>query len=155
MKCPNCSKSTMKPAKVSTSRIVAGRKFVADVDGHRCPGCRETSVSLSAMLAFETGIARSLAHHGPITGETFRFLRAAIPMPSVELARLLGVAPETITRWEKGTREVDEAAWFVVGDLLLDAIGGTEHTRLRLVSSRQESRTDHERVSPVVRATPA
>ena len=47
-------------------------------------------------------------------------MRKSVPLSAVELASLLRVAPETISRWETGERAVDRAAWLVVRALVLE-----------------------------------
>ena len=56
-------------------------------------------------------IAAELAQTGPANADTFRFMRRAVRIKSADLAELLGVSVETLSRWENGHREPDRAAW--------------------------------------------
>src|SRR5579862_5812766 len=132
MQCPKCSRPDMRDATDQLTRKVGGYTYSAEVDALRCRGCGDSTVDAHELMAFELAIAVELARHGPISGETFRFMRKAIPIPAVDLAKLLGSTPETLSRWENETRDVDRAAWFVVGGLVLDAVDGSAATRGRL-----------------------
>jgi DNA-binding XRE family transcriptional regulator len=83
-------------------------------------------------MAFERAVAAELARHGPVSGETFRWIRKAAALERMELARLLGVAPETIAGWEEERRPVDLATWTLVAAMVLDALEGPRPLRARL-----------------------
>lgn len=55
---------------------------------------------------------------GKPTGEKFRFLRKQAELPAKELAGLLGVTPETVSRWEGGKHEIPLAVWALLGVLV-------------------------------------
>ncbi|HVJ89730.1 MAG TPA: helix-turn-helix transcriptional regulator [Labilithrix sp.] len=84
------------------------------------------------MIAFERGIATELARRGPITDETFRWLRKAAGIERGDLAQLLGVTPETIAGWEGERRPIDRAAWLLVAAVVLDGVDGPRPMRTRL-----------------------
>ncbi|HSY20520.1 MAG TPA: helix-turn-helix domain-containing protein [Polyangiaceae bacterium] len=120
MKCNRCGKNTVEAATLRHEISVGGAKFVGKLDGQRCASCKETEISLDVLTQFEHAVARSLAEHGPVSGATLRYMRKSVPLSAVELASLLRVAPETISRWETGERAVDRAAWLVVRALVLE-----------------------------------
>jgi DNA-binding transcriptional regulator YiaG len=120
MKCHRCGKST-KRVTVDHQVTVGGTRFLGKLPARACPACNdEPLVALDDLVAFEHAVAQSLARHGPVNGETLRSMRKSIPLSATALAALLRVAPETISRWETGEREVDRAAWLVVRGLTLD-----------------------------------
>ena len=53
-------------------------------------------------------------------------------LKGLELARLLQVTPESLSRWENGKREVDRSAWILLADLVIDQVAGTKVRRERL-----------------------
>jgi transcriptional regulator with XRE-family HTH domain len=66
--------------------------------------------------------------HGASDGAAFKFMRKAIGMKATDLAALLGVAAETISRWETGQREVDRTALAALAGLVVDELEG--HTKV-------------------------
>jgi DNA-binding transcriptional regulator YiaG len=109
---------------------VAGHTFVAELPTRMLEG--QLVVDFKVLEAFELAVARKLADSGESAGEAFRFMRKAIGLPATELAELLGVARETISRWENGERPVDRGALAVLGGLVEDRCNGTTSTRDRL-----------------------
>lgn len=69
-----------------------------------------------------------LALAGEATGEVFKFIRKAVGMKASELAELLGVAAETISRWETGEREVDRGAFALLADIARERLEGRAST---------------------------
>ncbi len=130
-----CGASGKTAAKHSFRRTVAGTTFTAAVDVEACAGCGDVYVPASLMIAFERAIAAELARSGPITDETFRWLRKAAGVERNELAQILGVTPETLAGWESERRPVDRAAWLVVASLALDGVEGPRALRPRLASA--------------------
>ena len=105
------------------TRTIAGRRLTVDVELGTDPETMEETVSLAEMQRSELEMAAALAESGPIVGETFVWMRKSLSLQSKQLARLLDVRPETITRWETGAVPVDRAAWFTLGELVLERIG--------------------------------
>jgi hypothetical protein len=68
-------------------------------------------------------MASELARAGLVEREGFRFVRNAIWLRAVDLAQILGVSPNTVTRWEVGIRTLDQEAAAFVAKLVLDAVG--------------------------------
>jgi DNA-binding transcriptional regulator YiaG len=129
-----CGESTRAPAKHSFRRTVAGTTFTATADVDGCPGCGDVYIPASLMIAFERAIAGELARHGPVSDETFRWIRKAAGVERNELAFILGVTPETIAGWESERRPVDRAAWLLVAAMVLDGMEGPRALRARLAA---------------------
>ncbi len=124
-------------ARVAEQKMKVGEQtFVSDIEVLRC-ACGETQITSAELGAFEESVASHIASAGPVSKETFRFMRKAIGLPAVELAKLLDVSAETVSRWENGVREVDRAAWALVGSLVLDEVAGRTDTRARLLQIGQ------------------
>lgn len=61
-------------------------------------------------------------------GETFKYARKAVGLRAEDLASLLGVARETISRWETGKHPIDSAALAVLALIVKDAVQGSTAT---------------------------
>lgn len=57
-------------------------------------------MDLAELGRFELLAAAALARHGVCTSEAFKFIRKSLGMRATDLGAVLGVAPETISRWE-------------------------------------------------------
>ena len=101
-------------------REVSGRLFTATVPAKVCPLCGEKVIDGKILLQKEHEIAASLAREGPIDGESFRFMRTTLRLRAADLAVLLDVTPETISKWENGKNPVLRTAWLVVADMALE-----------------------------------
>jgi DNA-binding XRE family transcriptional regulator len=117
-------------------RTVAGCTFTAEVIVDSCAGCGGPNVPAALVLAFERALAIELARRGPISGETFRWIRKAAALERTDLAQLLGVTVETIASWEEERRPTDIAAWTVVASIALDASEGPRPLRTRIRTRR-------------------
>ena len=125
MKCPACDVKTERGA-APVRRSVGGRSFVGEVTASSCPRCNEVYYEGDALARFEIAVAQTLAERGMVSGPAFQFMRRALGMRAVDLAELLDVAPETLSRWEAGARDVDRAAWTVLAGLIVDRAEGRD-----------------------------
>jgi DNA-binding transcriptional regulator YiaG len=114
------------------TRTIAGHKLTVDVEVGLDPETHEETVSLAEAQRAELEMAAALAESGPVVGETFVWMRKALGLQSKQLARLLDVRPETITRWETDVVPVDRAAWFTLSELVLERIGRPRDLHQRL-----------------------
>ena len=71
-------------------------------------------------------IASEFARRGIVNGGTFKAIRKALRFKSVDLAHLLGVMPETISRWEAGALPMPRPSWVAVAALLRDTLDGRD-----------------------------
>ena len=139
-KCIQCGHLGLKRATEEHSIDVAGRTFTADLPILRCPECGETYTDALAMNRAELEAARRLANVGEATGETFRFMRHALGLTAVTLGVELGVAAETISRWERGERDVDRLAWMTLAAMVTDRLENETTTADRLRAMRERPR---------------
>jgi DNA-binding transcriptional regulator YiaG len=91
----------------------------------------------SIIIGFERAIAAELARHGPITDETFRWIRKAAGLERGDLAKLLGVTTDIIAGWESERRPVDRPAWLLVALMVLDVVEGPAAVRGRLSATQR------------------
>ncbi len=110
------------------SRVTAS----ATVRARRCGGCGSVDVDPTVLARCRLAVGCRLADAGVHTGEAFRHLRKALGLRAAELARLLGVTPETISHWETGRAEPNRCAYVALAAMAHEALDGRHTTRDRL-----------------------
>jgi putative zinc finger/helix-turn-helix YgiT family protein len=111
-KCPRC-KSAMKPWEGEVSMY--GVTVVAMA--HECGECGERTFTAEQSKELEQRVAKALVDAGARTGPAFKFLRKAAGLKAAELADILGVTPETVSRWEREKVAIPRAIAFTLGEL--------------------------------------
>lgn len=119
---------------------VGEQTFRADVPAWKCTSCGEVFYPSESVRSFEFSVADVLAQSGASSGEAFRFMRKVLGLRANELADLLGVVPDTISRWEKGKRPVDRGAMLTLGSLVDDQFRGRSTTLERLTALQKPAR---------------
>lgn len=114
--------------RASVAREIAGHRFVAELPAHGCARCGRDYVDEAAVARFELQVALRLSRAGVASGEAFRFMRKSLGLRGTDLADLLDVAPETVSRWETDKRAVHRGAYALVASLVRDRIEGREST---------------------------
>ena len=144
-RCAQCSSTKL--AKVEeTEEVHVGKwTFTATLPATRCTSCGETYINGEVLCRFEGYAARKLAELGIREGAAFRFMRKTLGMRAADLAELLSVTPETVSRWENDKNEVDLAAFTTLGSLIVDKLEGRTTTLDSL-------RAVHERTKPKSRS---
>lgn len=135
-KCPACSASGLSTQSERQTRKIGAFTFRADLPALVCRKCGESYVAGPDLQRFELAAARELAHLGVRSGEALKFMRKAAGLKAAELAELLGVSAETISRWETDKVPIDWAAFVAVGSLVADKIEGRTDTLERLRALR-------------------
>ena len=120
-RCTECGETTFHGGRKTKTWRFEGRKFEVSMPALICTRCGTARFAIQAIEAAEKLIASNLAKFGPVTGETFAFMRKVLRVKSGELAEWLQVAPETVSRWENGKRDIDRPAWITVGTMMLEA----------------------------------
>jgi len=132
-KCPTCGQvGTLTLRHTDATSCVGANRFVMEVPAWVCGVCDEAIFSSETLSAMERAVTRELIASGAQDPAALRWLRKAAELPGAELARLLGVAAETVSRWENGVQTPDRATVAVVAELALDALEGRIDTRSRL-----------------------
>lgn len=135
--CPKCRGERLEKGPQRTSRKLFGRTYTAALPGSRCVDCGETYVNAMVLLRFELAIAAHVARNGPVSGESLSWMRRALGLTGEQLAEMLDVRPETLSRWENGKRAVDRNAWLTASALVLDEIDGKSGMRERIEAVSQ------------------
>ncbi len=139
-KCHKCKGSNLQPGMISHSLKFSldGDKTILfkteDLPALVCADCGESTVSYETMKSFELAVAKHLAGLGHPMGSAFRYMRKALGMPAARLSELLGVTPETMSRWETGDRPVSVQAFALLGSLVSDACAKRTETHDRLAA---------------------
>jgi len=127
----------MKPGRADITRKLGGVTFKAQVPVERCGACKEWFVSYDEGRRFEVAVALAVVDHGSDAPDAFKFMRKAIELRAADLAELLAVTPETVSRWETGKVPVERRALALLQTLVVEYARGVTDTldRLRALSS--------------------
>ena len=135
MHCPICppESSEMVLGDVEHSLKLGEHTFTGMLRGYLCPGCKvQNYIPGPEAHRFELAIAAHLAYVGKPTGEMVAFIRKSLGHPAGELAKLLDLSPEHLSRMEHGKRDIDRRIWALLGALAIDAHKGNTATLIRL-----------------------
>ena len=127
--CPTCG--TMMKETRGTLHIPVNGEDVAvpDVPHFKCPKCREQVLTYTQARRFEEdAVELYRKKYGLLSGDEIRAIREHHNLTQVELARLLRLGPNTISRWESG-RNVQTAALDVLLRLIRDLPGSLDYLR--------------------------
>jgi DNA-binding transcriptional regulator YiaG len=137
-RCTHCDKGGALVSRTAeNSREVGGHLFVAFLPAEACTSCGKVYFESNVLERFELHVAGKLADAGVSTGPAFRFMRKALGMRATDLAALLDVSAETISRWETEKRGVDRGALALVGALVRDTLEGRTSTLQQLRALRE------------------
>ncbi len=128
-KCPVCEKGTLKSAEQTLNDEVNGHVFTAIVMGEACDACGEGIVDGRDIERFELGVVRALLDAGDDSPEVFHLARKTLGLTAVDLAGMLRVTSETISRWENGKHPIDSMALAILALLVRDALGDSTATQ--------------------------
>jgi DNA-binding transcriptional regulator YiaG len=106
---------------------VGGRLFTAMVPGSRCDACAETYTEGADGELFDYAVADALASAGA-SGDAFRFMRKLAGLRATDLAALLDVTADTISRWETEKSPIARSAFALLGLIVQDQRMGTTTT---------------------------
>lgn len=104
--------------------------LLREVEVLRCPKCGESEVVIPKPNQLGDLLARHLIEkHDRLVGAEVRFLRVHLGLISAELARRMGVSPETVSRWENGKDTMGPVAdrllrLMVAGDMPRERLAG-------------------------------
>lgn len=113
-KCPNCKQeNTLQPYEAPAML----RGFEVLQHGQQCTNCKEVLVPIADLKRQEQQVAAKIVERGIRDGKEFQFVRKLADLKATELADLLDVRPETVSRWERGETPIAPAAAFALGEL--------------------------------------
>ncbi len=122
MKCVQCGNDGFKATTTKHEVRIGDHVVRADVPAEVCTNakCKEVYVSADAMERMELQVAADIARSGNVSGDSFRFMRKALGLQAKDMLEVIGTPPETISRWEKGARDVDRFAWVTLATMVID-----------------------------------
>lgn len=89
------------------------------------------SVRIKDLEGLHELIGRTLAiHKKDLTGKEIRFLRKELLLSQGVLAKLLGVAEQTVHRWEAGKAEIPKPAEAIIRSLYMAKVEGPQKVDL-------------------------
>lgn len=114
MRCPNCKS-------VDSYRPWEGMMKLRGVElmarGEKCFDCGEILFDSAEVRRQERLIATKLVERGVRDARDFKYVRKVAGLRANELAQLLDVRPETVSRWESGEASIPRHAAFILGEL--------------------------------------
>jgi len=130
--CFECQSENVTRERVHHEITVGGVVFDAQLDAFSCQECEQSIIESAELERFEQKVALELAQHGLRSPEAVKFMRKAIGLRGIDLAELLQVTPDTISRWERGGSPIDNASFAVLGSLVIDEYYESTNTLDRL-----------------------
>jgi putative zinc finger/helix-turn-helix YgiT family protein len=128
--CPACG--TMMVEKRATLRLpVNGEEIAVPSAAHlSCPECGEVVLRFQDSKRLgEDAIAIYRKKHGLLSADEIRAIRERFDLNQADLARLLRLGANTVSRWESG-RNVQTAAMDILLRLIRDLPGSIEYLRV-------------------------
>lgn len=127
--CPLCGTQMVERRGVQRLPINGEEIAVPGVAHLSCPKCHEVVLRFQdAKRLGEDAIAIYRKKHGLLSADEIRALRERFGLTQVDLARLLRLGANTVSRWEAG-RNVQTGAMDMLLRLLRDLPGGIEYVR--------------------------
>ncbi len=116
--------------------------LVSGVSAAKCAACGVSYLSGPDLERADLVAAAEAMRRGVREGPALRFARKALGLRATELADLLDVSAETVSRWENGHRLAERSVWNTLAGLVGDALEGSTATcdRLRAFAGSQTPR---------------
>lgn len=156
MKCIECG-STMTTTRENYRDKESGlpNVILRNIEVRRCRRCGEEEVVIPNMVELHRVIAAGVINkQARLTSPEIRFLRKHLGLTGVSMAELMGVTPETISRWENGKevpgRTADRLLRMLVARLdnvsdypVRQALAGADRPAMK--AARLEARIERDR----------
>lgn len=116
----------------------------------QCQSCGECDLSLDDLAGYErraTALVLRDGHH--VNGSSIRSARKALGLRQADLAILLGCEPETVSRWETGSRPMPRAEQLAVVALLDGVERGDTDLQALLHTPQGDDKDKADRKKPV------
>lgn len=114
--------------------------YLKGVRIHKCSNkeCGEEEVIIPNIEELHELLAENVARQNNVLQpEEIRFLRTHLGFSGIDFAKVMGVSPETVSRWEKGTVNMKEASERLLRVLVLSKLGPfREYEDLKVYASK-------------------
>ena len=157
MKCMMCGSKMTEHKSGLFSYVSSGlsKVYLKGVHIHKCSNkeCGEEEVTIPNIEELHELLAENIAKQNNILQpEEIRFLRTHLGFSGADFAKVMGVSPETVSRWEKGTVNMKEASERLLRVLVLSKLGPfREYEDLKVYASKA-SKTPVKRVFELERS---
>ena len=131
-KCVQCRDGELKTGKALGKIRVGKHEFSAEVPVRQCSKCNETYWNGPAMERLEMKAAAELARSGEVSAEAFKLQRKTLGIMGKDLAGLLDLTPEQVSKYENGKAVIDRRAAALLATMVLEEESGRRDTRERL-----------------------
>lgn len=111
--CPLCKKGTLRPW--SGTIELSGLEVTAK--GVRCSACEEIIFTGDEVDRHQRFVVDEFVRRGIRRGHEFVWVRKMLSLRANEVAALLDVTPETVSRWEHDVIPIPRLAAFALGEL--------------------------------------
>ena len=138
MKCPKCG-GKLRVTGHTHRYVESGLSNVVlnGVQVRKCQECGEEEVAIPNITGLHRAIAALLvARKSALAAIELRFLRQFLGFSSKDFARTLGVAPETLSRWENASRDIPSVVDRVVRLLVVNVAPRTDYSADMLAKIR-------------------
>jgi HTH-type transcriptional regulator / antitoxin MqsA len=126
--CPSCG-ALMRERRGRLPVRIDGQELAVPSSHLKCPACGEVVLRFhDAKRLHQDAVAIYRKKHGLLSGDEIRAVRARYALTQAELARLLRLGANTVSRWEAG-RNVQTAAMDMLLRLMRDLPGSVEYLR--------------------------
>jgi putative zinc finger/helix-turn-helix YgiT family protein len=127
--CPRCG-TMMKQARGRLKQPINGEEISVPSATHlKCPNCGEIVLRFQeAKRLLEDASEIYRRKHGLLSAEEIRAIRQRFDLNQADLARLLRLGANTVSRWESG-RNVQTAAMDILLRLIRDLPGSLDYLR--------------------------
>lgn len=127
--CPTCGTMMRRTQEAVTMSVNSEEIRVPNISHLRCPKCGEGLFSLQEAELMRLGAFDIYRRaHRLLSADEIRAIRERYGLTQAELARLLRLGGNTVSRWEAG-RNVQTAAMDVLLRLIRDLPGSLEYLR--------------------------
>lgn len=113
--CPLCKKGKWRP----WSGTVRLKDLDVPARGDECSHCGEVFFSYEEVGRHEEFMAKTYIARGIRNGDEFTYIRKLMQLKALDLAHILGVTPETVSRWEGDVIPIPRLVAFTLGELYL------------------------------------
>lgn len=122
--CPECGGELEARAVAHVTQVGTCRVTDGSARARVCKACGEYDLSAQALMGYELrAVALVLREVQKPSGEALRFARRALGLRQADLATLLGVKSETVSRWE-GQKPISRATRLALVALVEGALAG-------------------------------
>lgn len=110
-RCMSCGAELGAPSRRDVPYLSLPGVMLCGVEVHPCPSCGEEEIAIPNIEELNRLLAAWLARRPQhINGAEIRFLRKIMGWSGRSFALLIGVTPETVSRWENGKEPIGPAA---------------------------------------------